>query len=41
MGPEGLVKRAYEAEMEGRREEGGQEEYGAIILSNDILMLSV
>ena len=36
MGPERLVRRVYEAEMEGRREEGGQGENGTIILSNDM-----
>ena len=33
--PNHTLYKVYEAEMEGRREEGGQGENGTIILSND------
>ena len=40
MGAERLVRRVYEAEMEGQEEgeEGGQGENGTIILSNDMFI---
>ena len=41
MGPERLVRRVYEAEMEGRGEEGSQGENGTIILSNNMFILYI
>ena len=38
MGPERLVRRVYEAEMEGRRGRGWPKENGTIILSNDMFI---